>query len=156
QSSPDVASDGAGNFVVVWQSDGQDGSSYGIFGQRYAASGVARGPEFPVNTTTTNGQTAPAVSLSGSTGDFVVTWQSLGQDLSAQGIFGRPFSASGDALVAEFQVNVYTTGNQAASAVSVGPLGSFVVAWDSAGQDGSIYGVFARRIAVPTAGPTPT
>src|SRR5262245_43284065 len=34
QYRPSVASDDAGNFVVVWTSYAQDGSSGGIFGQR--------------------------------------------------------------------------------------------------------------------------
>jgi hypothetical protein len=34
QVNPAVAALAAGEFVVVWQSGGQDGSSYGIFGQR--------------------------------------------------------------------------------------------------------------------------
>lgn len=39
QSFPRVAMGGDGVFVV-WQSLGQDGSDYGIFGQRYSFSGV--------------------------------------------------------------------------------------------------------------------
>ena len=35
QKHPAVASDASGNFVVVWHSNNQDGSAYGIFGQRY-------------------------------------------------------------------------------------------------------------------------
>jgi hypothetical protein len=27
--------DPLGNFIVVWQSEGQDGSGLGVFGQRY-------------------------------------------------------------------------------------------------------------------------
>ena len=38
-----------GGFVVTWTSDGQDGSGYGIYGQRYAADGTAVGSEFRVN-----------------------------------------------------------------------------------------------------------
>jgi hypothetical protein len=30
-----VSSDPLGNFIVVWKSQGQDGSGYGVFGQRY-------------------------------------------------------------------------------------------------------------------------
>jgi hypothetical protein len=30
-----VAADPAGDFVVVWDSDGQDGSDLGVFGQRF-------------------------------------------------------------------------------------------------------------------------
>jgi hypothetical protein len=33
---PSVAADDAGDFVVVWTSSGQDGSNYGVFGQRYS------------------------------------------------------------------------------------------------------------------------
>ena len=33
-----VAHDAAGNYVVVWMSNGQDGSGNGIFGQRYNLS----------------------------------------------------------------------------------------------------------------------
>ena len=51
---PSVASDAAGNFVVVWDSADQDGSDVGVFGQRYASSGAPLGPEFRVNTYTTS------------------------------------------------------------------------------------------------------
>ena len=36
QVGPSVASQSSGNFVAVWASALQDGSSYGIFGQRYS------------------------------------------------------------------------------------------------------------------------
>jgi len=36
QALPSVASDALGNFVVVWQSDTQDGSFAGVYGQRFA------------------------------------------------------------------------------------------------------------------------
>jgi len=35
QSASSVAANAAGNFVVVWNADTQDGSSFGVFGQRY-------------------------------------------------------------------------------------------------------------------------
>ena len=41
QNGPAVGADPAGNFIVAWFGDGQDGSLYGIFGQRF-------GPIFPV------------------------------------------------------------------------------------------------------------
>ena len=51
--------DADGDFVVAWQSDGQDGSGSGIYAQRYNAAGVAQGAEFRVNTFTTNNQRVP-------------------------------------------------------------------------------------------------
>jgi hypothetical protein len=36
QGHPSVAADSSGDFVVVWHSLLQDGSDYGVYGQRYA------------------------------------------------------------------------------------------------------------------------
>ena len=45
----------------------------------------------------------------------------------------------------EFQVNQYTFSNQTSSTISHAADGGFVIAWGSYGQDGSNYGVYARR-----------
>ena len=39
QGKPAVASAADGRFVVIWESYGQDGSDYGVFGQRFASTG---------------------------------------------------------------------------------------------------------------------
>ena len=77
--------------MVVWQSF-QDGGYYGIFGRLYAASGLARGPEFQVNTFTTDTQHRPSVAA-GVNGRFVVVWSSERQDGSGDGIFGQHISS---------------------------------------------------------------
>ncbi len=159
QAVPAVASDPAGNFVVVWQSNGPDGSYAGVVGQRYDATGTPRGAQFQVNTYTSDSQYLPAVA-SDAAGDFVVTWTSNKQDGSDGGIFARRFDASGVPRGAEFQINTYTTGRQTTPSVVSDAVGNFVVAWTSYGQDGSYTGVFARRfgglepaaLAVDTAG----
>jgi hypothetical protein len=71
---PSVAADTSGNFVVVWSSDGQDGSSWGVFAQRYASSGFPVGPEFRVNTYTTSpqGGSFDIAVASDPSGNFVV------------------------------------------------------------------------------------
>jgi len=48
QRSPDVAVAADGGFVVVWQSEEQDGDGYGIFARHFSAAGLG-GPEFQVN-----------------------------------------------------------------------------------------------------------
>ncbi len=90
QGGPSVAVDGAGNFVVVWHSSGQDGSSNGVFGRRFSSSGAPLGGEFQVNTYTTSSQSFPAVA-GDTAGNFVVVWSSIGQDGSAGDIFGQRF-----------------------------------------------------------------
>jgi hypothetical protein len=141
-----VASDPSGNFVVVWQSADQDDLGYGIFGQRYASTGVPLGPEFRVNTYTTNSQTRPAIA-SDVSGNFVVVWESLIQDAGGQGVFGQRFSAAGAPLGSEFAINTYTTNMQRSPSVGLDTFGNFVVAWMSNTQDGSVAGIFGQRYA---------
>ena len=61
QRLPAVAAGGNGDFVVVWESDGQDGNPLhpGVFGQRFASAGVALGSEFQVNVATLLNQDRP-------------------------------------------------------------------------------------------------
>ena len=44
----------------------QDGDNYGVYAQLFNASGAAQGPEFLVNTTTTNYQGSPGIAMSAS------------------------------------------------------------------------------------------
>ena len=144
QSNPSVAMDSGGDFVVIWQSDGQDGSGDGIFAQRYDAAGVAQGSEFRVNTYTNSNQADLSVAMDAD-GDFVVTWQSNGQDGSSQGIYGQRYNASGVAQGSEFKVNTYTTGSQNNPAVAMDDDGDFVVTWQSNAQDASFYSIYGQR-----------
>jgi hypothetical protein len=144
QGEAAVAMDPGGNFVVIWTTSGQDGSSAGVFGQRYDAAGVPQGGEFRVSTYTTNYQGVPAVAMDRG-GNFVVVWESNGQDGSNYGVFGQRFDSAGTAAGGEFQVNVYTIGYQGAPALAMDGGGNFVVAWRSFDQDGSDNGVFGQR-----------
>ncbi len=138
-----VAMEPDGDFVVVWQSDTQDGNFQGAFGQRFAASGTPRGSEFRLNTYTTGRQRGPAVAT-GSTGDFVVAWESY-QYFVGSSIQGRRYDASGSAIGGEFQVGAFTTGNQLGATIGRASDGRFVVGWTSYLADGSSFGMAARR-----------
>jgi hypothetical protein len=145
QRRPVTASHTDGSFVVVWRSYGQDGSDQGIFGQRFDEAGVASGTEFQINTYTTGSQRRAAVASAGE-GNFVVVWESYGQDSAySASVFARQFNGSGAPIGPEFRVNVYSTGEQRRAAVAGNNDGSFVVVWQSYGQDGSDNGVFGRR-----------
>jgi len=144
QYRPAAVSAANGSFVVVWSSDSQDGSGWGIFGQRFDASGLPQGAEFQVNSYTTYSQWAPAVA-SDANGNFVVVWHSHFQDGSYLGVFGQRFDASGLPQGSEFQINSYTTRDQAFPSVASDTNGNFVVSWESDGQDGSSHGVFGQR-----------
>ena len=145
-----------GGFVVTWTSDGQDGSGYGIYGQRYAADGTALGSEFRVNTYTTNAQVYSSVAaLAG--GGFVVTWTSDGQDGSGYGIYGQRYAADGTPVGSEFRVNQITAGDQSRNVLWLRDGG------DPRGRPaGPGLGrqraeeVFFRLIDVPSANTAPT
>src|SRR4030095_9072357 len=90
---------------------GLDGSLAGVFAQRFDANGVKLGADFRVNTYTTGIQRWPRVAVRHD-GQFVVVWQSNGQDGNGYGVFGQRFRANGAPLGPEFQVNTFTTGAQ--------------------------------------------
>jgi hypothetical protein len=85
-------------------------------------------------------------------GDFIVVWESKdtslygGQDGSSFGAFARRFTSAGAPVTSDIQLNSYTTSSQNRPAVAIRSDG-FAVAWNSNGQDGSLGGVFARRLA---------
>jgi len=143
QQVPTVASFINSDFVVIWASQDQDGSSWGIYGQLYNGSGSKIGSEFQVNTYTTNFQYRPAVA-SFNDGNFVVTWESYGQDGFNASIDGQLFDDNGAKIGNEFQVNTYTTNDQRFSSVTGFRNGNFVVIWNSFGQDGSDWGIYGQ------------
>lgn len=140
---PTIGMDSAGDFVIAWNADGEDGSGYGIYAQRYNAAGAAQSGEFKVNTYTKGDQIYPTVGMDGS-GDFVVGWESDGQDGSGYGIYAQRYNAAGAAQGNEFQVNTYTLSDQQQPSLAVDARGDFLIAWESP-QDGSGNGVYARQ-----------
>jgi hypothetical protein len=140
-----VAADASGRFVVVWMSDNHDGSSRGIFGRRFSASGVPLGADFLVNSHTTGAQQQPSVAMDPA-GNFVVVWESVGPGENyTYGVFGQRFDAMGTRLGGEFHVNEYTPNGQFSPSVAADTLGRFIVAWQSLAQDHfGASGVYAR------------
>jgi hypothetical protein len=95
QYFPSVAAGGIGNFLVAWRSfQDADGSTTNR-GQRIGGTGTPIGGEFQINTYTTGGQSIPSVAA-GNAGNFVVAWQSYGEDGSTYGIFGQRLRTSTD------------------------------------------------------------
>jgi hypothetical protein len=141
-----VASDPSGGFVVVWSdfAAGND-SELGVFGQRFDGAGSPLGGIFHANTYTTSNQSQPRIAMNG-TGDFVVVWDSLGEDGSVDSVFARRYAPDASPLGEPFLVNTYTTGTQARASAAIGPSGDFVVVWQSP-IDAANISVFGQRFA---------
>ena len=146
QNYPAIASLPNGEFVIAWQSYGQDGSGFGVYAEHFAGNGSRIGNEFQVNTYISGAQSTPAIANLPNA-DFIITWQSYGQDGDGWGIYAQHFAANGNRVGNEFQVNSYTTNDQFDSAIAGLPNGDFVITWTSTGQDGDGSGVYAQHFA---------
>ncbi|MFS0517929.1 beta strand repeat-containing protein, partial [Nostoc sp. UIC 10607] len=144
QSNPTIAMDADGDFVISWTSNGQDGDGFGIYAQRYNSTGVAQGSEFRVNDTIIGFQNNSTIAMDAD-GDFVISWQSYYQDGSGYGIYAQRYNSSGVAQGSEFQVNTTITDSQYNPTIAMDADGDFVISWTSNGQDGSGYGIYAKR-----------
>jgi hypothetical protein len=92
QAFPAVSVNAPGAFVVVWQSDAQDGSGRGVYARFYQPAGAPVTDEFRVNSYTYGDQERPAVA-SDPNGNLVAVWHSRAQDGSGLGVFARRISA---------------------------------------------------------------
>ncbi len=164
-----LAMDQDGDFVVVWAGSEQEGENRGIFGKRYDKDGRELSPpsgmrladrsnEFQVNSYTTGDQSWPHVAMD-PTGNFVVVWQSLGQDGEHLGVFAKRYDALGKELPPppeqqgsgvgnEFQVNQEIREYQQFPSLAMFEDGSFVIAWRGRvfpRDQGGILAILARR-----------
>jgi hypothetical protein len=151
QLRPSVASDSAGDFVVVWQSQRStdvDTDTFTVQGQRFGASGAPIGAQFAIGVDPTADQTFPSVA-SDPVGNFVVAWHThTSPGYTTAEVRARAHDASGSALGAQFQVNTYTTSSQVLPSVATDSLGHFVVvwkSWGSPGNDDSWYSIQDQR-----------
>jgi hypothetical protein len=152
-----VAMNGSGAFVVVWESDLQDGDEEGVFTRRYDAAGNPLDTvEFQVSVVATDRQLDPNVAMADD-GRFVVVWEAFPNfDGMAGGVYARIFDANGTPVTGDVPVNSTTYDGQRDPVVAMWSDGGFAVAWESAGQDsGTTWGIIARvfdRTGVATTG----
>lgn len=88
QYAPSISAFGK-NYLVVWQSLGQDGSMEGIYGQFVNSSAKLSGVEFQVNTANATQQIHPSICSDG-VNRFLVTWASYATSANFD-LFGRSY-----------------------------------------------------------------
>ncbi|MEZ6069728.1 MAG: trypsin-like serine protease [Pirellulales bacterium] len=142
-TSPSVAADAAGNFVVVWSRfDAING--FDVYAQLYDSNGNANGVPLPVNDYKTANQTGSKVGMDDN-GNFVVVWNSFQQDGFGYGVYGRRFNAAGVKLGDEFRANTETFGDQYQADVHMDGIGNFTIVWTGEYADDDGLGVLVRR-----------
>jgi hypothetical protein len=151
---PAIAVAPDGSLLAAWMTPGVDlsgaaagdGSGYGVFTRRFGPDLAPLGDVVPVNVHTDGDQLFPAVAAARD-GSFLVAWQGAAQDGDGAGVFARRLGADGNPVSDEFQVNTFTAGDQGTPSVAAASDGRFLVAWQSAGQDGSGLGVYGQLFA---------
>jgi hypothetical protein len=145
QKHPDVAVNGSGTFVVVWEDD-QDGNGYyEILGKAFSAGGSAMSGNVAVNSSSDGDQLTPVVAMDGS-GNWIAVWQ---DDRDANGyyeLFARRFDSSGNALTGESRVNQISDGQQRDPDIAMGSDGRAVVVWEDDQDGNGYYEILARRL----------
>ena len=142
QSDPSVAADGSGRFVVAWGSE-QDGGGYGIFAQRYDASGAPKRSRV-------HRSTAIPPSASGSRPWPPAQWPVRlrapgGGALTTRTEAPAAPSASATTLPArapasEFRVNSYTTGCQVVPEVAADAAGTSLPSGEATARTAAVWG----------------
>jgi len=135
----------AGGFVAAWESWGQDGDGYGVFGQLFAANGAKLGAEMIWSQTTSGNQRFPR--LTGIPDGICAGWSDWGLDGDGGCVVIRSFDAAAKPTGKEIVANEFSPGDQMLSCLAAGPDGTVLVVWSGQGQASSGSGVFARRFS---------
>lgn len=144
QRAPAVAMDAAGNFLVTWQSQHQDGYSWGVYGRGYDADCDPVTSEFPINHRVAGPQTVPAV-VSNANGEALVAWLGNSADHEPS-VFAHLYTLPSTEVGSETLLTNYVglEDNPPAAAMNLGR--EAVVAWESYAEDGSGLGIFAQML----------
>jgi hypothetical protein len=139
-----VAGLSGGGFVVTWTSF--DGSSSGIFGQRFAAGGAPLGSEFAINRYTADIQKLSAVAAL-SDGGFVIVWVSDREDIGGWEIYDQIYDAAGKAVRGNVKGNAYPVKDDQVPAVAGILGGGYFVMYVTQTEriDGNRFSQFGRR-----------
>lgn len=139
QLQPVVTSLADGSFVVAWTDSSLaagDVSSYGIFAQRFSASGVALGALIDVNLVTAGAQTAPSL-IPLDDGRFVICWTDMSLtegDLLSGDVRAQIFNGDGSRAGQEFLVNSMRIRDQFDAQATALDDGRFAVVWTDDSQ----------------------
>lgn len=154
QQDPAIAGLQGGGFVIYWRSQEADGTPFGnfrLYHRLYDANGTAQGGERPTGANI-DGQLGSYSVAALSNGGWVASFSTTG---FGSDVFQEAFSATGSVIVSGARVNSFVDNNQFASQVAALEDGGWVVAWESALQDGDGWGIFQQRfnpLAQPVGG----
>ena len=143
-ANPVVAAATDGSFLVAWSARNMSNTGNGldVYGRTFTGAGVG-GSVLAVNSYLSGDQYSPRVSSLGL--DYLVTWMSLDQDGSREGVYGQFVHNNGSLTGGEFRVNTTTTGQQLEPVVTSDGASQYLVVWSSFTGFPNTFDLFAQR-----------
>jgi len=143
-ANPAIVGSAEGGFAIVWgQADTvTPNNAWDIYGRVFSATGTASVVR-RVNTVSYGDQVFAQIGASGS--DFLVTYTSLAQDGSREGVFAQFLKQDGSLAGEGFRVNTTTPSQQMHQRVAGDASGRFLVAWTGYIGSPNNFDLFAQR-----------
>jgi hypothetical protein len=144
---PGVAAGTDGGFMIAW--DAHDLSSpttnsLDIYARSFTSAGPGSGSTVVrVNTYLYGDQYAPRISSLGT--DYLITWTSLAQDGSREGVYAQFMRGNGSEFGGEFRVNTTTVSSQMQPVVASDGVSQFLVVWTSYTGAPYTFDLYAQR-----------
>jgi hypothetical protein len=145
-ANPAVAAGSDGGFVVAWDAKDMTSrtNSLDIYARSFTSAGPGSGSTVVrVNTYLYGDQYAPRISSLGT--DYLITWTSLAQDGSREGVYAQFLRGNGSEFGGEFRVTTTTISSQMQPAVASDGVNQFLVVWTSYTGLANGFDLFAQR-----------
>ncbi len=146
-ANPSIAAGNDGGFVVAWsQLDVQTTNSWDVYARPFSSTGnsVTGGTTRRVNSSTFGDQYAPKMAATGT--DYFAVWTSLGQDGSAEGVYGQALRADGNLWGGEQLINTTVINGQIHPCIRSDNAGRFLAVWSGFNSPAGQYDIYAQRL----------
>ena len=142
---PAAAAAADGSYLISWAASDRAilTNSFDVFGRTFNSAGTASSLVFRINNYQYGDQYVPRVSALGL--DFLVTWTSLAQDGSREGVYARLVHNNGSLTGNEFRVNTTTVGQQMQPVVASDGANQFMVVWTGFTGLPNEFDLYAQR-----------
>jgi len=145
-ANPTVVASPSGGFLIAWGENDSTSrfNGWDVFIRPFSGAAVGGAVQY-LNAYRFGDQYAPRLSSLPS--GYMAVWNSMGQDGSWEGVFGRFLDLTGSPWGGEFQVNTTTIGSQIHPALASDGAGRFLALWSSFVGVASGMDLFAQRFA---------
>ena len=143
-ANPSLAVAADGSYLFTWTARDLSNVTNGldIYARPYNNAGIG-GSVVYVNSRIYGDEFVSKVSAIGQ--DFLITWTSLGQDGSREGVYGRHLHNNGAYNSGEFLINTTTVSQQMNPCVASDGNSQFIVAWRSFTGIANGFDLYAQR-----------